>query len=68
MKNITQVEILFICSFSKTLREPKNELKKFVNQLQEKTEQMALRITEEWIDFSQRVNNFIKESETGDQN
>lgn len=29
---------------------PKNELKNFVNQLQEKTEQMALRITEEWID------------------
>lgn len=29
---------------------PKNELKSFVTQLQNKTEQMALRITEEWID------------------
>ena len=29
---------------------PKNELKSFVTQLQNKTEQMALRIMEEWID------------------
>lgn len=29
---------------------PKNELKSFVTQLQNKTEQIALRITEEWID------------------